>query len=170
MHLRCLFFLLALVAIACSESERDQNGGTSSTGASGGTSSSSGGQGTGAGTGTPAGRGGAGSGASGSGGGLPACVTETLLLAEYGQNYECDFTIPGDDDTGVINLVLEVGGSMELLCRRASSQGCDTAGHGGGWWWNGGRALLCDSTCTTLIETPGAKLHVWYGCPSDNCL
>jgi hypothetical protein len=142
--------------------------GASGTGASGTGASGTGASGTGA-SGTGAsGTGASGTGASGTGGGLPDCVTDTLLLAEYGKDYDCDWVLPGPYEDGDINLVLEVGGSQQQLCWLASSQGCDMADPGG-WWYGGSGVLLCDLTCSTLVETPGAKLYVWLGCPNDTC-
>jgi hypothetical protein len=38
------------------------------------------------------------------------------------------------------------------------------------WRTVGDEVLLCDSSCTALVETPAAKLYFWVGCPSDDCL
>jgi hypothetical protein len=100
---------------------------------------------------------------------LPACVTDVVLLAEAGQSVDCSYPLPPGVDDGNANVVLEVGAAPQQLCRRASSQGCDVQA-AGGWWTVGEEILLCDSSCTTLVETPGAKLYLWVGCPSDNCL
>ena len=130
--------------------------GSGATGTGGATSSS----GSGAATATAS--------ATGSGGGMPACVTDVVLLAEAFQSVDCSYPLNGVDD-GIANVVLEINNAPQQLCRRASSQGCDVQSPGG-WWTVGEEVLLCDSSCTSLVETRGAKLYLWVGCPSDNCL
>jgi hypothetical protein len=108
--------------------------------------------------------------ASGAGGGVPACVTDIVLLAEAGQSRECAFSLPAEYLDSDINLVIELQASPQVICWRASSQGCDIGGFPGGWWYSGDQVALCDSTCTTVVETEGAKLYLWVGCPNDTCL
>jgi hypothetical protein len=89
-----------------------------------------------------------------------------VLLAEAFESVECSFAIPPELADGDINLVLEVGGSRQTLCWLASSQGCD---QGGGWWYSGDEVALCDTTCTAVVETEGARLFLWAGCPNETC-
>lgn len=172
-----LFLLVAACGDDGPASDGSTGGGDSpaGNGAGGATSSGAdttagGGEASASGSGGAAGATGSATGSTGSGttgGDLPACVTDVVLLAEAFQSSECSFPIPPEHADGALNLVLEIGGSRQTLCWLASSQGCEPSG---GWWYAGDELALCDATCTAVVETEGAKLYLWAGCPGETCL